>query len=466
MKDIRAGMKNDAGVMDMISSGLSHISDGLSHVSDELSTLAGIVESGFEELKWEMEQQTRVLLSIDQTLKTPTQTQAREWRQMAEQLRTRGCFDEAEQWFLKSLELNPLDFRTYVGFALNYLRKNDFDKAEEVLKNSLPHAPQGTLGPSQGHKQRNGFDDMTREELQANADDIMQEGGYGQKKDSQVTPFNYRSLSHRLIGRIYACRGDYGRATAELRSAIDLSPSYPEGNYDYALYCVQAGKATGWDEQLRRAISARPGYLNVARVERRFSPARQELKILLSGILTDAYRNAQKTIQEAEVKVAEAQSAVANAPNAGSYRQQVNALTTQLATAKDDLASKDYLKLLKAHSDATRITTLGCSLTQEARGASEVFRGEKRKRENEAVGKIPLAIVRAAMFGVVLGGLFAGVGCVAAITKYAHAPNTPDYIRAYAGTGWYWGLAIGISLGVILDIWNFTRVLAGKSQFW
>jgi tetratricopeptide (TPR) repeat protein len=237
MKDVRGGMKghDDEAVMQMISSAIGQVAGGLSRVSDELSTLAGIVESGFEEMKWALQQQTEVLLSIDQTLKSPSQTQAREWRVMAEQLRTRTCFDEAEEWFLKSLQLNPLDYRTYVGLALNYLRKNDFDKAEEVLIRSFPHAPKGTLGPGRRKKRLGGrkTEDMTDEELEAELDGLFDEG---EEEHLSVIQFDYRSLSHRLVGRIYACRGDYQRASAELQSAIGLSPEYPEGNYDYALY--------------------------------------------------------------------------------------------------------------------------------------------------------------------------------------------------------------------------------------
>ncbi len=149
MEDIRKGITDGAKAqeraMQMIASGLGNVANQVSGVADELSTLAGIVQGGFDELNWELQQQTHILLSIDETLKSPSQTQAREWREMAEQLRSRDCLDEAEQCFLKSLEVCPLDFRTYVGLAMNFLRKNDFDKAEGILTRSFPHAPKGIL---------------------------------------------------------------------------------------------------------------------------------------------------------------------------------------------------------------------------------------------------------------------------------------------------------------------------------
>jgi hypothetical protein len=125
MKDIRNGVMDAAhgqdAAMKMIASA---VSTGMSRISDEISNLAGIVQGGFDALTWILEQQTQVLVSIDATLKTPSQTQAAEWRQMAEQLRARACFDEAEQWFRKSIDLSPLDFRTYVGFAMNYIQNS------------------------------------------------------------------------------------------------------------------------------------------------------------------------------------------------------------------------------------------------------------------------------------------------------------------------------------------------------
>jgi tetratricopeptide (TPR) repeat protein len=374
--DIRDGVEGQKRAMQMIASGLSEVTDavrdGLSGVADQLSTLAGIVQGGFDELNWKLQQQTQVLLSIDLTLKSPRQTKARELREMAEELRQRGELEKAEKFFLDSLDLNPLDYRTYIGLAFNYLRKSDFDKeeevrkidfdkAEEVLTRSFLHAPKGIPGPSRQRPVRHKrIEDMTDDESAEAAFDDLDD-----LETQEETEFDYKSLSHRLIGRICACRGDYGRAAAELRSAIDLSPHYPEGNYDYALYCVQSGTTSGWEEPLRRAITAQPGYLNVAWVERRFAPARQELESLLSGLLNEAYRNASQAIQDAETKFAEAQCAVADTPDTGRYKPRVNEIAALLATAKSDWDSNDYVKILTALGDATQAVALSCSLVQQ-----------------------------------------------------------------------------------------------------
>lgn len=64
---------------------------------------------------------------------------------MAEELRSRGVVDRSEEFFFKSLETNPLDYRVYVGLAEVYLQKDAFDEAKAYLEESLPHAPKGRI---------------------------------------------------------------------------------------------------------------------------------------------------------------------------------------------------------------------------------------------------------------------------------------------------------------------------------
>jgi tetratricopeptide (TPR) repeat protein len=114
---------------------------GFETLSEKLSDIASILEWGFDELIWQIEQQTMILKSIDETLKTPSQTQAKEWWEIAEKLRNRGVYDESEKFFIKSVEANPLDYRTYIGLTQTYLRKGQFDKAKIFLEKSISHAP-------------------------------------------------------------------------------------------------------------------------------------------------------------------------------------------------------------------------------------------------------------------------------------------------------------------------------------
>jgi len=476
LKDIRGGVDGQQRAMQMIASGMGDVakvlSTGMSRISDELSTLASIVQGGFDGLKWELEQQTQILLSIDATLKTPSQTQAREWREMAEQLRARGCFDEAQQWFQKSLEMSPLDFRTYVGFAMTFLQKNDFDEAEKMLTRSLLHAPKGRpiSGRRTSNERRFTIDQEVEDELafpdndedsdetDDELDSLLAEMDEPEAPTRQVAVFDYKSLSHRLIGRIWACRGDYCRAASELRQAVTLSPEYTEGNYDYALYAVQSGEADHWDTSLRRAIDNQPGYFGVVVAERRFSPAEQQVSTLLSGLLNEARRHAAQTVQAAENNLAAARNTVAQTPDPRAHQKSVNYIARRLTAAKQQSTSGDYVTVLKAAPLANEVAALSKSLTQTATEQASEFSAEQQRRKKNALMVIPQAIA-----WILAGGLFVGVvfGVLGWIGADDHGLGLGG--RAH---GWHAGFRLGfwfsIVVGVIWGAIEYQRKLEGK----
>jgi len=162
-----------------------------------LYEIASILEWNFEEIQWKLEHLGGTLRSIDRSLKSPSQTRATEWRQMAEDLRRRGVLDESEKFFLKSLQTNPLDYRTYVGLGKTYCQMQKLDKAKSFWEKSLPHAPKREI--------------------------------------------DYKSYSYRLIGRVYFCQDNPRRAASILKTAIELSPNFYLGHYDYAQYCALIG---------------------------------------------------------------------------------------------------------------------------------------------------------------------------------------------------------------------------------
>ena len=176
---------------------LYEASEILTSYPEGLSEIASVIEWGYEELSWQIEQMTEVLRSIDKTLKTPSMTQANELRRIAEELRRRGVLDESEKRFLKSLELNPLDYRTYIGLGKTYVQMGKFDKARTFWEKSLPHAPKREI--------------------------------------------DYKSYSHRLIGRTYFCEENFQQTASELKTSIELSPNYYLAHYDYAQYCALIG---------------------------------------------------------------------------------------------------------------------------------------------------------------------------------------------------------------------------------
>ena len=214
--------------------------------------IASVIEWGFEELSWKVGQMIGVLKSIDETLKIPSQTQANEWRQIAEELRQRGVLNESERFFLMSLESNPLDYRTYIGLGKTYLHLEKPEEAKAFWEKSLPHAPKGEI--------------------------------------------DYKSYSYRLIGRIYFCQENYQKAVLTLEEAIELSPNYYFGHYDYAQYCALIGNKENFFSSLRIALAGGLIPLELVKKERNFDFFRKETtnllrdrEILLAELKTSSY---------------------------------------------------------------------------------------------------------------------------------------------------------------------------------
>ena len=107
---------------------------GFDSLARGMYEIASAIEWGFDELSWELQQQTGVLREITAILKTPSETKANEWRQMGEELRSRGVYDEAVKFFSKSIETNPLDYRTYVGLGETHLRMKMFKDAKKYFE--------------------------------------------------------------------------------------------------------------------------------------------------------------------------------------------------------------------------------------------------------------------------------------------------------------------------------------------
>lgn len=277
-----------------LSEGLVNLTEfqerGFNQLSSDLSEVSSILEWGFEELSWRLEQQTEVLRNIDHTLRTPSETKANEWRIHAEELRRRGVLEEAEEFFLKALNEYRLDYRIYVGLAETYLQINKFDKAKSFLEKSLPHAPKGCISMTQTpqvgrvypqskvvsvkkfgvfveftsgiegfchiSELSDGYvknvdsvckvgdvisvkllaiDDQGRFKMSRKAA-LVELGGADSVRSETALDFDWKSYSYRLIGHIDACEENYIKALEALHLAIKLSPNYVDGLYDFAQY--------------------------------------------------------------------------------------------------------------------------------------------------------------------------------------------------------------------------------------
>lgn len=240
---------------------LSALGQLQSTVHQGLSRISSVLQWGLRDVAWRLRQQTDALRDIDKTLKTPSETQANEFRMMADELANRGVDDEAEEFYRKALALNRLDYRVYVGLADALLRRNSFPEAKEVLERSLAHAPKATP--------------------QADASQVE-------------TITDWRSYSLRLIARVHVCQGDLNGAESALKQAVDLSPAYAEAHFDRAQGAAQARNAEVCTTSLHRAIELNSVYWYLSAEQ----PAFDSLRTKVNEVRAEARQGANQRVAE------------------------------------------------------------------------------------------------------------------------------------------------------------------------
>jgi len=217
---------------------------GFGELSEQLANIASILEWGFEEIDWRLDQISETLENIDRTLKSPAITRAREWRRIAEELRRRKVLDKSKRFFLKSLDANPLDYRTYIGLGKTYFELGSSWKARFYWEESLPYAPKGEI--------------------------------------------DYKSYTYRLLGRLDFCEENYQQAASKLKTSIELSPNYWIGHYDYAQYCALIGDEKNCLDSLKIAILNKKPLEKLARKERNFDVLGNKIREFFVGASVEA----------------------------------------------------------------------------------------------------------------------------------------------------------------------------------
>lgn len=235
-------------------------------VTNQLSTLTFMVQRELQQVHWDLQQQSELLASIDHTLKTPSETQANEWRVMGVRLAARKVDTEAEQFFRKSLEMNPLDYRVYIGLANVVLRQNRFDEAYDILERSLPHAPSRV-----DH-------DEVLSPLNALLDD-------------------FKSYTLLTQGQILACQNRISESIIRLKNACDLSPKFADARYELARQLYFAEQFAAGGAALVAAIDAEPIYFELARRDTAFRRCASSTKSVLQQVISQTIRKGAHTIK-------------------------------------------------------------------------------------------------------------------------------------------------------------------------
>ncbi|OHA09324.1 MAG: hypothetical protein A3A44_03410 [Candidatus Sungbacteria bacterium RIFCSPLOWO2_01_FULL_60_25] len=201
-------------------------------VNDAAVRVGTAVAAGLGEVAWEIAQQREEIRAIDQTLKTPAQTKADEYREIGEESRRRGALSDAESFFGRALDASPLDGRIYIGLAFTHIKEGRFADAGPVLERAKFHVAKSGL----------------------------------------------ESFRLRLLARLAACRGDFVAARKIIATARHRSDgSNGDLSYDEAQYAAQMGEVPRAVELLRQAIGDNPGYAECARTQGCFRPISGQL---------------------------------------------------------------------------------------------------------------------------------------------------------------------------------------------
>jgi len=474
--------------------GIDTLMDSLSREPFEIaSTIASAIEWGFGEIDWQLQQQTKVLRSIDDTLKTPRELRANERRKMAEELRRRGLLYESEESYLTALELNPKDYRIYVGLAETYLQSNQFDNAKMYLEESLPYAPKSTPDfenfnlskqiynllfygrkndaldtylKISGESRSDAEKAILPIEREVARDKNLVGLGYMIFRYKSSPVIDYQSHSLRLIGHIYACEERYPEVLSTLRSSVELSPCHLESIYDIAQYFAMTGNASDCIFYLLDAILAEPLYYYLARKERNFDPVRTEVEKLLSDLSSEASRMAKDTIEKSESVLKEAIEAVSKAKQASSLPLSKAVLTSntlyenaeaKLRLAKDKVATGDYVKFLEAKLIADESCALAVNSKNIAFEEREYYQRKRVEKVKKIWESIPLVLLWP-LIGLIIGGIS---GCTTGCTIGFLLPGkTTQNIGAIVGS---WGGGIlGIIVGIVMVVDKIRKDLSQK----
>jgi tetratricopeptide (TPR) repeat protein len=387
---------------------------------------------GLSELQWELAQQTDVLKSIDEKLENPSQTQAKEWREMGETLRHRGDLTKAEKFFTKSLEESPIDYRTYVGLAETYLKMERFDDARKKLEESFIHAPKPSL----------------------------------------------LLYSARRIAHIDACSDDFESAfdtinipLSKIREVSDkrlTEVNYQYGNalYDRAQYAARTNRMGVCLASLEKSIKYDASYFYLAEYEKNFEPMREVVDLTLRKIKDAAKNKLSSVLSAIEPNIPDVDEVVGHATKLFNRYYSSNSLHKSISKcgleaiiktftgAKKLLIFNDYLDI----KDAQPFAETAHGLLEATRICADMeiicYKEADEAYRDEQTGKAMLSGIFCGVVGYVTG--FIGGGVHGFFTGFGK-DNFWDIMSGSASNG---GIYLGIGgaiLGGLIGSAGITR---------
>ncbi len=150
-------------------------------------------------------------------------------------------FEEAEEMFMKAIEINPNNYETYFEFGHVYLRQGKYEKAEEMFKKTLELSPNHSSA----------YEALGQSYLEQEKFEKVEEMF---KKAIKLSPNNGRVYG--LLGRSYLEQGRFEEAEEIYFKAIELNSNNAWVYYDLGTYYYQHSMTERAEKIFKKAIKA------------------------------------------------------------------------------------------------------------------------------------------------------------------------------------------------------------------
>jgi tetratricopeptide (TPR) repeat protein len=310
---IKINYENANRIISSQDHGADKIETGLANVTDGIEGIYSILDWGFSELIWQVEQTREVVKEILSVLQAPLGTEAKELKARADEAYRNGLLfdesfiDDAEDDYLESEKKNRYDFSIHISLGFIYYKhKNKPKKALE----------------------------------------------YFNKAEKYATPKSYSIASYALMhqGKIYYDQKNYQKAYELALKGLELKPDYFELHYRIAQYCACLNRFDEAIDHLKTAINGNRYFCLDADNDENFGKMKKQLNSLFEALKRNAHSQAKHELNDGVRMIKEFYSY-------GVSQSSLRATEELLERAKSCFAKDEYLAYMHTIDIAKEVKT-------------------------------------------------------------------------------------------------------------
>ena len=295
-----------------VNEGIDNIAYGIERVEQGLYGLQATFEWGISEVVWQLEQNRKVLKSIEEGIWSPFDAKAINRKRQAQEAYEYGWIDEAEEYFLESEKIVKTDFSVHISLGIIYLFKK-IDKVEalsyfeKAIKYARPKSPYYT---------------------------------------------SYALLHKALIEFDFGQVNDAEKSSAE---AIDLSPNFTEALYQNAQYNAQLENVEKSISNLEKAIRIDKIYCIKADNDPMFDPIRKSVNKLFKKLREEGKKIALESFEKLKKKHKTSAPIITDLSkeifiDASSWKKESDKLNTELNELNNRINRNSYFDFLEINN--------------------------------------------------------------------------------------------------------------------